>query len=70
MCVIKEEDLDVLIERPNFTRSPRVPSRVVMNNKTITVFVAPSYDSVYVSYDLKNMNVRPSREDPDGCFTL
>lgn len=52
VCVVKEGDLDLLLEMPGYDRSPRFPVRVVLNNKTITVFTTPSYDSIYKSFDL------------------
>jgi len=38
-CIIKEGDLDLMREDLKIGgRVPRVPSRVVMNNRTLTVF--------------------------------
>jgi len=38
-CVIKEGDLDVVRDDlTQFQRPPRVPTRVVLNNMTFTVF--------------------------------
>lgn len=38
-CVIKEGDLDLVRDDLiQFTRKPRVPARVVLNNMTLTVF--------------------------------
>jgi hypothetical protein len=38
MCVIKEEDLLLCMDKVNSVPVPKFPVRVVMNNKTISVF--------------------------------
>ena len=42
VCVIKEGDMDVLIDsETEFKFPPRYPCRVVLNNKTISIFTTP-----------------------------
>jgi hypothetical protein len=37
-CIIREGDLDLSLPIPNAIINPRIPTRVVLNNKTLTVF--------------------------------
>jgi hypothetical protein len=37
-CIIREGDLDLALSIPNAIINPRIPTRVVLNNKTLTVF--------------------------------
>jgi len=37
-CVIKEEDINLCITKPNLPSCIQFPSRVVLNNKTLTIF--------------------------------
>jgi len=70
--VIKEGDLDMLLEDfKNLSRPPRLPTRVVLNNKTITIFQSDSYNSIYMSFELKNLDqIQLNPIDPGSCFIL
>lgn len=52
--------------------APRIPSRVVMNNQTISLFMlgGDNYQNVYKSFDLKYVLTEDSKDDPDTCFVL
>lgn len=39
--MIKEGELDLLIENPTLPVQPRIPVRVILNNKTLTIFGIP-----------------------------
>lgn len=55
-------DLDVPLK-------PHYPVRVVLNNKTFSVFTGDNYDSVYSSFDLKYVKIMNSNDD-SKCFML
>lgn len=52
--------MDLVIERKGYERSPRFPARVVLNNRTLSVFVTASYDNIYMSFDLNYMKTSGS----------
>lgn len=57
--------MDVIQEQlVQFKRKPRIPARVVMNNRTLTVFENDHYDSVIFSAILGNIAVVENH--PDG----
>lgn len=50
-------------------RNPiRFPVRVVMNNQTITVFAAGTYDTVITSFDLDYLVYHPDPTDAINCL--
>jgi hypothetical protein len=49
---------------------PRVPCRVVLNNRTISVFEADHYDAVKFSAPLNTINLYPWAEDTKVCFVV
>ena len=54
-----------------FNKSPRVPARVVLNNKTILVFESDDYQTVIFSMNLENLkSIENFAEDPENCFVL
>lgn len=42
---------------PSMDKHVRYPSRVILNNKTITIFTGDNYDSVYKAFDLEFADV-------------
>lgn len=60
----------MVMARPGYDSNPRFPIRVVLNNRTLSVFGTPTYDSVFISFDLKYVVLKgaPANEDPSGCF--
>jgi hypothetical protein len=40
--------------------SPRVPLRVVLNTKTLSLFSSNNYDQIFKSFDLKYLNIGQS----------
>jgi hypothetical protein len=72
-CVIKESDLDVIKEEmTQFARKPRIPSRVIMNNSTLSVFESDNYESVLVAFNLDEIvfPIQDHPDDPAGCFVV
>jgi len=69
---VKEGDLEVVKENlRQFNKSPRVPARVVLNNKTILVFESDDYQTVLFSMNLENLkSIENFSEDPEDCFVL
>jgi len=50
---------------------PRFPVRVVLNDKTITIFNGPNADKIAWSVNLKNIiNIQNSKDDPKACFIV
>lgn len=41
ICVVKEGDLDLGIEDQGFAMMPKFPVRVILNNKTLSIFSTP-----------------------------
>ncbi len=70
--VIKEGDLEILLEDfKDMKRPPRLPTRVVLNNRTISIFQADHYESIYMSFELSNLDqIQLNPIDPESCFIL
>lgn len=47
-----------------------MPVRVVLNNRTITIFYNVEYETVYQSYDLQTLVVKKDAIKPDWCLKL
>jgi len=62
-CIIKETDIFRLDSDQN-----KYPSRLVMNNKTLTVFAGDEYTEVIDSWDLQKSDISPG--DRYCCFNL
>jgi len=63
MCVIKESDISIVLDRTissDIQFLPRIPSRMVMNNQTVSLFMlgGNDYGNVYKSFDLKYLEVK------------
>jgi hypothetical protein len=39
----------------NFRAKPRIPSRVIINNRTLTIFESGNYESILISFYLKQL---------------
>jgi len=48
ICVIREMDLDLGIEGQGFAILPKYPVRVILNNKTLSIFSTPVRISEFV----------------------
>lgn len=46
------------------------PVRVILNNRTLSVFSGNNFNTVYRSFDLSNMKMKKSKTDPMKCFVL
>lgn len=46
------------------------PVRMVLNNKTLSIFSGENYNTVYRSYDLKYLKMTRNKIDPLKCFDL
>ena len=46
-CVIREGDLDLGLEGQGFAMMPKFPVRVILNNKTLSIFTMPVCNSLY-----------------------
>ena len=71
-CIIKESDLmytKIFQEKVNNVENVQIPVRVVMNNRTISVFGSSDYESVIVSFELQETSIAPSKPHPN-CFIL
>lgn len=72
MCIIKEGDL--LIQMP-YTKGGHfleLPVRVILNNRTISIFSTSKYNNIYKSFDLPLLSVAmDDRKDfKKRCFNL
>ncbi len=70
--IIKEGDMDWMREDlPSPGEAPRLPVRVVLNNRTLSVFEANHYDTIAFSVNLhaiKKIELHP--KDPKACFVV
>lgn len=71
-CEIKEEDMDILREDiGNLKFPPKIPSRVILNNRTISIYESGSYESILATYNLKDLNeLSPFKEEPKKCIRI
>lgn len=70
-CIIKEEDLNIIREDlGNLRIKPKIPSRVIMNKRTITIFESGSYQSVLKSFYLKDLIYYREWEEDESCLKL
>lgn len=68
----KDETIDasgIIQKKSKKEISLQLPSRVIMNNKTFTVYGGDSYDSLKATFDLPQTNFSPSL-DHELCFIL
>jgi len=68
-CVIKEGDL--LLVRDDlkgFVHPPRVSSRVIMNNSTISIFMSDNFGDIQFSSNLKDLAADPDTDE--ACFKI
>lgn len=69
-CLIKEGDLEMVRDDiGNFERPIRVPTRVVLNNMTVTVFQTTKFDSILFSVALADTALTKFGDDT-ACFRL
>ena len=71
-CIIKEEDLDIVrSELSNLKVPVRIPSRVILNNKTLSIFEAQSYETLYKSFILREIiEFKAWNIDPNRCLRV
>jgi len=70
-CIIKEGDLlysKLLHSKSGNQVTSPMPVRVVMNNRTISIFYSETYDSLVLSFDL--MRTKFLMSDKKYCFLL
>jgi hypothetical protein len=64
----------MLYEMEGVKNPPKYPVRVVLNNRTVSIFGNEDMDSVYKSYDLKTLVLKKltDEESPNfrECFNL
>ncbi len=70
--VLKEGDLDWMREDMQTPGDkPRFPVRVVLNNRTLTVFESSHYDTVAFSVNLRSItSIEKHPDDPKACFVV
>ncbi len=70
-CEIKEEDLDIIrYDIGNLRIPPRIPSRVILNNHTISIFESGSSDSLLSSYKLKDLKILEVFHEDKKCLKI
>lgn len=70
-CEIKEEDLDIIrYDIGNLRIPPRIPSRVIMNNQTLTIFEAGTLDSIVSSYKLNEIKYLEIYAEDRKCLKI
>jgi hypothetical protein len=71
-CIVKESDLMYIVSKPegsNKNLELAVPGRVIMNNKTLSVYSGDGYDNLEAAFDLISTGFNPSLKH-DFCFVL
>lgn len=69
-CIVKESDMmytKILTEKAQ--ENIQLPVRIVMNNKTISIFGSSDYNSVIVNFELQETIIARSKMHPH-CFIL
>ena len=57
-CIIKEGDMELVRDDlKGFARPPRIPSRVVMNNSTFSIFMSDNFGDINFSSILSELTV-------------
>ncbi len=70
-CILKEEDMNIIrYDFSNLKLPPRIPSRVIMNNRTISIFEAGTYDSLLATYYLKKLKIVKVFEEDKRCLKI
>jgi len=67
-CVIKDGDLALLIIDGNL-KGAKIPVRVVLNNRTITIYSSDTYESIIVSHSLSTVTGLRKYKDKT-CFEI
>merc|ERR1712032_1442816 len=85
LCKIKESDMMIFNDGtdPNKQNDPlfkgknidklggiRIPSRVVMNTKTLSIFAGQEFETLYMSFSLKNVKFYTLEKSLKNCFKL
>jgi hypothetical protein len=71
-CIIKESDMmytKILREKIQKVENVQMPIRLVMNNKTISLFGSSDYNSLIMSFELELTEISPSKAHTN-CFIL
>jgi hypothetical protein len=79
-CVVKESDMMLRTENNSDiktsvgagTKTPdvQIPTRVVMNNKTISIFKGVEYEDLIMSFNMPTCQFKRSINTYPGCFRL
>ena len=71
-CIVKESDMmytKMFTEKVQYVENVQLPVRLVMNNRTISIFGSTNYDSVLSTFDLRKTEISPSKMHMN-CFIL
>ena len=73
-CIVKESDMlftkDLTVaQKVNYVENLQIPVRVVMNNRTLSIFGSSDYDSLMKSFELSDTEFAPSKFHKD-CFII
>lgn len=67
-CIINSLDLDIEVDLPAFKpNKPKIIHRVVVNNRTLSIFENFNYDTVMFSSGLKETVIEMDGLDPSCC---
>lgn len=72
LCVVKEGDMMLQMDKEVNQKYVELPVRVILNNRTLTIFSQSKYNNVYKSFDLPFLNIEmDGRKDyQKRCFVL
>lgn len=58
-CVIKEGDMELVRDDlKGFSKPPRTPARVVLNNSTLSVFLSDNFGDIQYSLTLHDLDYK------------
>jgi hypothetical protein len=79
-CVVKESDLMLKTSNNDEAKTAvgatekmpdvQIPTRVVMNNKTLSIFKGVEYEDLIISFNMQSCEFNRSQFSNQGCFTL
>jgi hypothetical protein len=70
-CIMKEGDLALFIDE-GVMKGARIPVRVILNNKTLTVYSNDNYENIIVAHNLPTITgLKPFEKDKSAtCFEI
>jgi hypothetical protein len=62
--------LNLVYDKSGTIPYPRFPARIVLNNRTISIYNTADFEHVYESYDLDKIRISEGNVDKSRCFKI